>query len=55
MKKNIHRLLTILALLVFAITPALVWGKTYVVVVGVDVENTLHGIPVHMTKRMAKF
>lgn len=55
MKKNIHRLLTILAVLVFAITPALVWGKTYVVVVGVDVENTLHGIPVHMTKRMAKF
>ena len=55
MKKNIHRLLTILAVLVFAITPALVWGKTYVVVVGVDVENTLHGIPAHMTKRMAKF
>lgn len=55
MKKNIHRLLTILAVLVFAITPALMWGKTYVVVVGVDVENSLHGIPAHMTKRMAQF
>lgn len=54
---RIHRLLTILAVILFAASPTLLWGrgKTYVVVVGVDVQNSLHGIPADVTKRTAQF